>query len=181
MLQTLHRLHRPPHLTLALQEEQDAPALFSLIQLEKARLRHTLAWPDSVRHIEDTLTTIKENREDFFAGRAAVYLIRWQGEIAGVASFNSLKDSQGEIGYWMAERFQGQGIASQAIALLIDSFANAAILDTFIIKAATVNQRSNALAQRLGFEFVECLPAAEKIGDNVYDQNRYRLQRAAAR
>lgn len=146
MLQTLHRLHRPPHLTLALQEEHDASALFSLIQQEKARLRHSVAWPDKVQHIEDTLATIRENRADFFAGRAAVSLIRWQGEIAGVASFNSLKASQGEIGYWMAERFQGQGIASQAIPLLMDSFANAAIPDTFIIKAATVNQRSNALA-----------------------------------
>lgn len=157
------------------------PALFSLIQQEKAHLRHTLAWPDSVRHIEDTLTTIKENRADFFAERSAVYLIRWQGEIAGVASFNSLKATQGEIGYWMAERFQGQGIASQAIQLLIDTFTDAAILDTFIIKAATENQRSNALAQRLGFMFVESLLAAEKIGDNVYDQNRYCLQRAGLR
>lgn len=181
MLHALHKLHRPPHLTLALQEEHDAPALFSLIQQEKARLRHTLAWPDSVQHTEDTLTTIRKNRADFFAGRTAVYLIRWQGEMAGVASFNSLKASQGEIGYWMAERFQGQGIASQAIQLLIDSFTDAAILDTFIIKAATVNQRSNALAQRLGFVFVERLLAAEKIGDNLYDQNRYCLQRAASR
>ncbi|MFT8210758.1 MAG: GNAT family N-acetyltransferase [Symbiopectobacterium sp.] len=151
--------------------------MFSLIQQEKARLRQTLAWPDKVRQIEDTLATIRKNREDFFAGRAAVYLIRWKDEIAGVASFNSLKESQGEIGYWMAERFQGQGIASQAIQLLIDSFADADILDTFIIKAATVNQRSNALAQRLGFAFVDRLPAAEKIGENVYDQNRYRYQR----
>lgn len=75
MLHTLHRLHRPPNLTLALQKEHEAPALFSLIQQEKTRLRHTLAWSDSVRHIEDTLTTIRENRADFFAGRSAVYLI----------------------------------------------------------------------------------------------------------
>lgn len=66
MLHTLHRLHRPPHLTLVLQEEHDAPALFSLIQQEKARLRHTLAWPDRVQHVEDTLTTIRKNRADFF-------------------------------------------------------------------------------------------------------------------
>lgn len=177
MLRTLQILHRPPHLTLTVQEEQDAPVLFSLIQQEKARLRQTLAWPDNVQQIEDTLTTIRQNREDFFAGHAAVYLIRWQDEIAGVASFNSLKDSQGEIGYWMAERFQGQGIASQAIRLLIDAFADAGILDTFIIRAATVNQRSNALAQRLGFEFVDRLLASEKIGENVYDQNRYLYQR----
>lgn len=43
MLQTLHRLHRPPHPILALQEEHDASALFSLIQQEKARLHHSLA------------------------------------------------------------------------------------------------------------------------------------------
>lgn len=98
MLHALHKLHRPPHLTLALQEEHDAPALFSLIQQEKARLRHTLAWPDSVQHTEDTLTTIRKNRADFFAGRTAVYLIRWQGEMAGVASFNSLKDFHRDTG-----------------------------------------------------------------------------------
>lgn len=180
MLRTLQTLHRPPHLTLALQEEQDASALFTLIEQEKPRLRQTLAWPDSVQQVEDTLATIRKNREDFFAGRSAVYLVRWQGEIAGVVSFNSLKGSRGEIGYWMAERFQGRGIASHAIHLLIDAFADAAILDTFIIKAATENQRSNALAQRLGFTFADRLPAAEKIGEKVYDQNRYHYQRPVA-
>ncbi len=66
MLHTLHRLHCPPHLTLALQEEDDAPALFSLIQQEKARLRHTLGWPDSVRHIEDTLDNHQRESRGFF-------------------------------------------------------------------------------------------------------------------
>ncbi|MGK2889068.1 MAG: GNAT family N-acetyltransferase [Candidatus Malihini olakiniferum] len=77
----------------------------------------------------------------------------------------------------MAEHFQGQNIASQAIRLLIDAFADADILDTFIIKAATVNQPSNALVQRLGFEFVDRLLASEKIRENVYDKNRYSYQR----
>ncbi|MGK2889069.1 MAG: hypothetical protein ACSLEN_07900 [Candidatus Malihini olakiniferum] len=45
MLRTLQILHRPPHLTLIVQEEQDASILFSLIQQEKAHLRKTLSWP----------------------------------------------------------------------------------------------------------------------------------------
>lgn len=177
MMETLETLHCPPYLTLSLQQEDDAPALFALVQEEKARLRQTLAWPDSVRQVSDTLQTIQNNRADFFAGRSAVYLIRWQGEIAGVASFNTLVNREGAIGYWMGHRFEGKGIAFQAIKTLITAYGAAGKLDSFIINASTENPRSNALAQRLGFSFVERLPQAEKIGDRVYDQNRYRYQR----
>lgn len=176
-MERLKTLHHAPHLTLTLQEEEDAPALFALVQEEKARLRRTLPWPDSVRQVSDTLHTIQNNRADFFAGRAAVYLMRWHGEIAGVVSFNSLDNREGTIGYWIAQRFEGKGIVSQSVATLVKAFGDAGLLDSFVIKASTENARSNALAQRLGFAFVDRLAAAEKIGDRVYDQNRYRYQR----
>ena len=177
----LQILQQAPYLTLTLQQEDDAPALFDLVQQEKTRLRETLAWPDSVREVKDTLATIQQNRKQFFSGLAAVYLIHWQGELAGVASFNSINDKQGEIGYWIAQRFEGCGIAHQALRCLINSYADAGLIDTFIIKASTANPRSNALAQRLGFTFLDRLPAAEKIGERCYDQNRYRYQRGVAR
>lgn len=174
-MQTLYQLRDAPYLTLTIQEEHDAAELFHLVQEEKAHLRKTLDWPDAVRRIEDTLATIQGNRARFFAGTAAVYLIRWQDAIAGVVSFNTIRGREGEIGYWIAKRFEGKGIARQSVTTLIDAYAAAGTLDTFIIKASVENPRSNALAQRLGFTLTERLENAEKIGGLYYDQNRYCL------
>ncbi|MBJ7221348.1 MULTISPECIES: GNAT family N-acetyltransferase [unclassified Brenneria] len=175
-METLYELHHHPHLHLRIQDENDTAALFALVQQEKPRLRRTLPWPDSVKHPDDTLGTIKTNREAFAAGTAAVYIIRWQGVIAGVVSFNSIRDKVGEIGYWIAERFEGKGIVSQSVNTLIQGYMRAGIVNRFVIKASVENARSNALAQRLGFRFYQQAKGGEKLGDRRIDQNIYHYQ-----
>ncbi|RLM24839.1 GNAT family N-acetyltransferase [Brenneria alni] len=175
-METLYELHHHPHLHLSIQDARDAGAIFALVQEEKPRLRRTLPWPDSVKHINDTLSTIKANRDKFAAGNSAVYVIRWDGVIAGIVSFNTLQDQEGVIGYWIAEKFEGKGIAFQSVSTLIQAYVNAGIINRCVIKASVENARSNALAQRLGYVFYKREKEAEKIGDRYFDQNIYRYQ-----
>ncbi|MCV9879587.1 GNAT family N-acetyltransferase [Brenneria izbisi] len=172
-METLAELHHPPHLHLSIQDERDAAAIFALIQQEKPRLRRTLPWPDSVTCVDDSLKTIKTNREAFAARVAAVYVIRWDDVIAGIVSFNSIQNKTGEIGYWIAQSFEGKGIVSQAVTTMIEAYRAAGIVDRCIIKAAVENSRSNALARRLGFGFYRLDKKAERIGDRDFDQNIY--------
>ncbi|MEC5318199.1 GNAT family N-acetyltransferase [Brenneria populi subsp. brevivirga] len=175
-MKTLSELHHPPHLRLTLQEESDADALFSLVQQEKSRLRLTLPWPDSVTCVADTLNTIRANRSEFAAGAAAVYIIRWDGDIAGIVSFNTIRDQEGVIGYWIAEPFEGKGIVSLAVRTMVNAYINAGVLNKCVIRASVANPRSNALAQRIGFHFHHQRKNAEKIGDRCFDQNVYYYQ-----
>ncbi|EHD20788.1 MULTISPECIES: GNAT family N-acetyltransferase [Brenneria] len=173
-MKTLYELHYPPHLRLSIQDENDAAALFALIQAEKPRLRRTLPWPDSVKDINDTLNTIKTNRDEFFAGVAAVYVIRWDGIIAGIVSFNTIREQEGVIGYWIGEKFEGKGVVSLAVGTMIKAYIDAGIVKRCVIKASVENARSNALARRLGFAFYRIEKGGEKLGDRRIDQNIYR-------
>lgn len=173
MMKTLSELHYPPHLHLSIQDESDAAAIFALIQQEKPRLRRTLPWPDSVTCIDDSRKTIKANRDAFAAGTAAVYVIRWDDAIAGIVSFNTLRHKTGVIGYWIAAAFEGKGIVSLAVSTMIKAYLSAGIIERCVIKASVENERSNALAQRLGFRFYRLDKNAERIGDCDFDQNIY--------
>ncbi|WP_233982376.1 GNAT family N-acetyltransferase [Pectobacterium versatile] len=170
----LYALRHQPHLCLTIQEENDTDALFTLIQQEKARLRRTLPWPDSVKTVDDTRETIRANREEFLAKSAAVYLIRWDDALAGIVSFNTIQDKEGVIGYWIAEAFEGKGIVSQAVSTLITAYTDANLIDRCVIRASTANTRSNAVAQRLGFRFHHTEKDAEQIGEQWFDHNIYR-------
>ncbi|WCG81803.1 GNAT family N-acetyltransferase [Pectobacterium sp. A5351] len=170
----LYELHHHPHLHLTIQEERDADAIFTLIQQEKARLRRTLPWPDSVKTVDDTRETIRGNRKAFFAKTAAVYVIRWDNMLAGIVSFNTIQNKEGVIGYWIAEEFEGKGIVSQAVSTLIAAYTDAGLVERSIIKASTANTRSNAVAQRLGFHFHHIEKDAERVGEQWFDHNIYR-------
>ncbi|WP_413734191.1 GNAT family N-acetyltransferase [Sodalis sp. RH21] len=166
----------PPSLRLSLQQESDAADLFALVQLEKERLSRHLSWPRLINDVKDTLANIRHNRADFAEGRSAVYVLRWDEELAGILSYNTINDKQAEIGYWLAARHEGRGVMSTAVAALMDWYAAADRLDTFIIRCGVSNRASNRLAQRLGFEFDYRQVRAEKIGDCYVDHNVYRRQ-----
>lgn len=172
-METLAELHHPPHLHLSIQDERDAAAIFALIQQEKPRLLRTLAGPDTVTCVDDLRQAIKTNREAFAACLAAVYVIRWDEVIAGVVCFDSIQNKTGDIGYWIAQHFEGKGIVSQAVTTMIEAYRAAGIVDRCIIKASVENSRSNALARRLGFGFYRLDKKAERIGDRDFDQNIY--------
>ncbi|WP_420064250.1 GNAT family N-acetyltransferase [Pectobacterium colocasium] len=173
VIDDLYELRHPPHLRLTIQEERDADALFALIQQEKARLRRTLPWPDSVKNVDDTRETIRGNRKAFFDKTSAVYVIRWDDALAGIVSFNTIQDKEGVIGYWIAEAFEGKGIVSQAVSTLIAAYTDANLVGRCVIRASTANTRSNAVAQRLGFHFHHIEKDAEKIGEQWFDHNIY--------
>lgn len=163
----------PPSLILSLQQESDAPALFELVHAERERLGRHLSWPPLIHNVNDTLANIRHNRTEFTAGRSAVYVVRWEGDIAGILSFNTINDRQAEIGYWLAARHEGNGVMSRAVAALMSWYGDAGKLDTFIIRCGAANRPSNRLAQRLGFAFDYCQVRAEKIGDRYVDHNVY--------
>lgn len=180
-MQDYRELISPPSLTLSLQQESDAPAIFALVHAERDRLGRHLSWPPLIQDVNDTLTNIRHNRTDFANGRSAVYVVRWDNAIAGILSFNTINDRQAEIGYWLAKRFEGQGVMYRAVSALMAWYGDAGKLDTYIIRCAVGNRPSNRLAQRLGFEFDYHQVRAEKIGDQYVDHNVYRWRYRTAR
>ncbi|MFC3396184.1 GNAT family N-acetyltransferase [Brenneria rubrifaciens] len=172
-METLSELYHPPHLCLSIQDENDAAAIFNLVQQEKHRLERSMPWPDYEIRMEHSLYTIKANRDAFIAGTSAVYAIRWDDAIVGISSFNDIQNKTGEIGYWVAGAYEGKGIASLAVSTMVKAYISAGIIERCVIRASVENERSNAVAKRIGFHFQRIDKDAERICNRNVDQNVY--------
>lgn len=86
------------------------------------------------------------------------YFIRVGGELAGVISLKDINWVSGicEIGYLIAEKFHGQGVATQAVGMIIQKGFEAGIRK---IKATTsvTNVGSYRVLQKNGFSLEGCL------------------------
>ena len=57
----------------------------------------------------------------------------------------------GETGYWIGSGYEGQGLASKAVAAVLDQAFGPLGLDRVTLHTDVANERSRALARRLGF------------------------------
>lgn len=82
------------------------------------------------------------------------FAILYQKQFAGIIG---LKDTdydnqKTEIGYWMSERFQGNGIMTKSCKTLIHYVFDTQNINRVQIKAAIQNIKSRAIPERLGFK-----------------------------
>jgi len=129
----------------------DAERVFALVDAERERLRRWFPWVDGTRTVEDQRVWIQRaiaSEHD----REANGIWLAGGRLAGATglSVNPLENN-GEIGYWLAEAFEGSGLVSRATAALLDVAFDRLGLHRVTIRAATHNARSRAVPERLGF------------------------------
>ncbi|MDO4223934.1 MAG: GNAT family N-acetyltransferase [Acinetobacter sp.] len=164
------------HLCLERLNEQHAADLFQHIDQHRDYLSQFLHWPRFTQHIGDYEQYIQRTQQEYAQGISCTWAIISHQHAVGAMSFNAPIDWQNKramFGYWLSPVAQGQGMISQAVQALIQ--ATQPDVQHFIIKCAVHNERSNAVALRLGFQWCECLLQAEKIGEQMYDVNVYEL------
>jgi ribosomal-protein-serine acetyltransferase len=129
----------------------DAETLFSLVDAERERLRRWMPWTDGVRTVEDQRGWIQRalaSEHDHEAN--GIWLST--GELAGTIGMTvTTLENRAEVGYWIAERYEGRGLVSRAAAAMIDLGFRELRLHRITLRAAVTNARSRAVAERLGF------------------------------
>lgn len=151
-----------------------AQNLFAEIDHHREFLSHFVHWTRFTHTQQDSEKFIQLCEQEAEQGISFVWAICVEGKAVGTISFNKPIDWQNRaamFGYWLSPDFQGQGIVTQAVDSVIKN--TKAYFDRYILKCAVHNEKSNAVAKRCGFEFVEMLPQAEKIGESFFDQNQY--------
>ena len=116
-------------------------------------------------------------QENFLQGKNLILGIFSENSLIGICSFNVINEitKSAEIGYWVSQKYVGQGIITSAISELI-GYAKASLnLQSLSISAAVHNVKSRRVAERLNFEYLGELPKHEKVADKVYDHALYRL------
>lgn len=155
----------------------DAPDLFALTNANRGYLRRWTPWVDAVESEQDSrdyLHAVIGQRE---TGRGPVFGIIHREQLAGVIGFHPLDRFHrvGEIGYWLAEAQQRQGIVTRCCRFLVRYGFQTLDLNRIQIPAATQNLRSRAIAERLGFTFEGILREREYLYGTFVDHAMYSM------
>ena len=130
-----------------------AQIIFTLIEKDREYLGKWLPWVDGTLSVKDTENNILERIDKFNKKEAAAFYVIYKNEIIASVGFVSLDNlkQEGEIGYWLLSKFQGQGLMTKCVKACINYGFEELRLNKIIIKCASKNRRSSAIPVRLGF------------------------------
>ena len=156
-----------------------AGPLFAITNRNRGYLRRWLPWVDETRTARDTAKFIRSGRGQLRRNDGFQAGIWYRGELVGAIGYHywNWAVRKTEIGYWLAEPFQGKGIATRAVRALVDHAFRDLGMDRVEIRAAMGNARSCAIAERLGFTHEGTLRGAEYSSEGPVDQVVYGLIR----
>lgn len=140
-------------LALHLARPEMAEMIFNTVEAHRHFLREWLPWVDPTRSLEDTKKFIAESMEHNNKGTRLTMFLTLEQQIAGslgVVQFNR-EFKKCEIGYWLRQDLQGQGIMSTAGTFLINYLFKTKDLNRIELLVASENYKSQGVAHRLGF------------------------------
>ncbi|MBS9461319.1 GNAT family N-acetyltransferase [Flagellimonas sp. 389] len=148
----------------------DATTIFEAVDSQRDYLGKWLPFVAFTKEIKDTenfvnavVNTPKDEIEYTFT-------IKVKNEFAGLIA---LKDTdrlnkKTEIGYWLSEKFQKQGIVTKSVKKLCGFAFNNLNLNRIQIKCAVGNKSSINIPKRLGFTFEGIERSGELLTGNVF-------------
>ncbi len=154
-----------------------AEPLFALTCQHRAYLSHWLPWPPVIASVADTQAYIQRMVQQFAEGRAMQCALLYRGEVVGVCGFNIINRrlKRAQIGYWLAEPWQGLGIVTRACRWLMATAFDSWAMDRVEIAVAVENLPSRAVCERLGMRADTIIPQAEQLAHGLVDHQRYVL------
>jgi ribosomal-protein-serine acetyltransferase len=162
---------------LRLLEERHAATAFAAADRDRAYLREWLPWVDRTTEVEHTAKFIRTSLQQF-AENDGLSAGIWRGDeyIGGIGTTKiDWVNHKVEIGYWIASRFQGRGIVTEACRVLIDHIFLEWQLHRVEIHCAIGNEKSCAIPKRLGFQFEGVLREAHLLNGIYQDVNVYAM------
>ncbi|MEX2503047.1 MAG: GNAT family protein [Trueperaceae bacterium] len=168
-----------PGLRLRLLEARHAEALYELIDANRAHLERWFPWAPSTRGPDDVRGFIQGSLAKFASGDGFDGLIEADGTPVGSMGLHDLhrRESRTEIGYWLTEARQGEGLATRALAGLLPYVFGELDLQRVEIRCDPDNDRSRAVPERLGFTKEGTLRRVAEHHGRRYDHVVYGLLR----
>jgi len=162
---------------LRLLVEEDATAIFLLIEQNRAYLRQWLPWVDFTRSVADERTFILSLQAQYRGNNGFVCSIWYRNQIVGTIGYHPIDWAHRtvEIGYWLAANFQGKGLMTKSCSALISYAFDKLQLNKVVIRCAIGNVRSCAIPQRLGFKYEGIIKQGEWLYDHFVDLSLYAM------
>ncbi|WP_085536452.1 GNAT family N-acetyltransferase [Massilibacteroides vaginae] len=152
----------------------DISDIFRMLNDEREYMREWLPFVDNTQQEEDTANAVVQ----MLQSPSEQFTIRYMGIFVGLVGFKDFDDSNHkiEIGYWLSQYQQGNGIMTRSVDALLDYAFEQLNMNRVQIKVAVDNKKSNRIPQKLGFKFEGVERDGELLADNKYtDINVYSL------
>ena len=152
----------------------DAAEIFSLVNSQREYLGEWLPFVKNTKEQKDTETFIKSKANAPEEKSEYIFTIRKKNVFIGIISLVSTnkKNKKTEIGYWLSENEQKQGIITKSVKKLCGFVFNELEFNRIQIKCATGNEPSKNIPKRLGFKF----EGIERDGELFYENTFYDLE-----
>jgi ribosomal-protein-serine acetyltransferase len=162
---------------IRLLEEKHAEELFQLIEANRASLRQWLPWLDWSNSPADTAEHIRPSQSLYRESNGFAAGIWIDNQLAGSIGLHTIdsRHRSSSIGYWLSEQFRGRGAMTRACWAVVNTGFEYYRLHRIEIRCATGNQKSCAVARRLGFIYEGTLREAEWLYDHFVDLAVYSM------
>lgn len=163
---------------ISLLEMKDADELYDLIHRNRDHIGEWLKFPSITLTADDSKTFIERTRIRY-AKDEGYWLGIWSGgKLAGSIGYLYLdqENKKTEIGYWIGKEFEGKGIITKSIKVLINYAFDELKLNKVEIGVATDNTKSRAIPEKLGFKREGELRDYEYINGRYLDRIIYGLK-----
>ncbi len=166
-------------LKLALPEPYMAAALTEVVRANLPRLRPWMPWAVDDYSLEHCKQWIGRNLNEFATDGRFNAVIICDGVYAGAIGFHHLDtvNRSAEIGYWLAEEFEGRGIITRCCRVVIDHLFETVKLNRVQINCNVENEKSRAVPERLGFKLEGIHRQVELLHDRFGDWAVYAMLR----
>lgn len=136
-------------------EQSDSSDIFNTINNQREYLGKWLPFVAFTKELSDTevfvnsVVNAPEHRFEY------VFAIIKNNEFAGLIGFKDTdnQNKKTEIGYWLSEKHQKQGIVTKSVDKLCDFAFNSLGINRIQIKCAVGNDSSKNIPKKLGFKF----------------------------
>lgn len=155
-------------------EESDTIEVFRTIDSQRNYLGKWLPFVEFTKEASDTkkfVESVIQAPDDRFE---YVFTIRKQQIFVGLIGFKDTDrlNNKTEIGYWLSEEYQKQGIMTKSVEALCGFAFNELGMNRIQIKCAVGNTPSIKIPQRLGFTFEGIERQGELLTGNVFTDLR---------
>lgn len=134
---------------------EHAGVLFEAIAQNRDHLARYVPWVSEVLSEADAKRAILTWGQSLFHRQGWAGGIYYKGLLAGMLDLRPMQTTKVvSMGYWLRSDMQGRGLVTTAAAELIQYCTKHGPVNTLYIRSEVSNERSKALARRLGFQVV---------------------------
>jgi ribosomal-protein-serine acetyltransferase len=172
-----YRIDDEIHISLLYPDQ--ASLLFALVDANREWLGKWLSFPGKTHSVEDSKVFIEksltryEKDNGFWAG------IWYRNELAGAIGYLYIDSSarKTEIGYWLGSRFAGKGLVTKSCECFITHAFEVCKLNKVEINMAEKNEKSKAVAERLGLKREGVIRDYEFLNEQYHNRYIYGMLR----